>query len=423
MKEIAMFRRRLAWRSVAVLGAAALMLAACADDGDDEPEGGNGDQFEGTFTLGVILPQTGGLASFGEGMIAAAEMAVEEINENGGVWGNDVETIIQDEGPAEEPEVVQSAADAMISQGANAVIGAASSTSSLNIIETLFNQKIIQVSPSNTGPDFTGHQYGDYYFRTAPSDVLQGSALAEVIAENGQESIAILAQQTAYGEGLANQIEEVFTAAGGEVTAKEFYDLTQTEYSSEAQALAAGDPDGIVLVSYEESVQIIPALVAAGVGPQDTQWYLVDGNHLDYSEDFDPGFMAGVIASQPGAEEEPTDFYTRVDEFRAGLPERVYTPESYDATIVVALAAIAANTDDPDAVRDEMSAVVQGGTVCTTFAECRDLLDDGEDIDYDGVTGPISWTEDGDPGEATIGIYEYGEDNTTTRIDSRVGQM
>jgi branched-chain amino acid transport system substrate-binding protein len=423
MKEIAMFRRRLAWRSVAVLGAAALMLAACADDGGDEPEDGNGDQFEGTFTLGVILPQTGGLASFGEGMIAAVEMAVQEINENEGVWGNDVQTIIQDEGPAEEPEVVQSAADAMISQGANAVIGAASSTSSLNIMETLFNQKIIQVSPSNTGLDFTGHQYGDYYFRTAPSDVLQGSALAEVIAEQGDESIAILAQQTAYGEGLANQVDEVFTAAGGEVTAKEFYDLTQTEYSSEAQALAASDPDAIVLVSYEESVQIIPALVAAGVGPQDTQWYFVDGNHLDYSEDFDPGFMEGVIASQPGAEEEPTDFYGRVDEFRAGLPERVYTPESYDATIAVALAAIAANTDDPDAIRDEMSAVVQGGTVCTTFAECRDLLAEGEDIDYDGVTGPISWTEDGDPSEATIGIYEYGADNTTTRIDSRVGQM
>lgn len=261
-----MFRRRLAWRSVAVLGAATLMLAACADDnGGEGSEGGNGDQFEGTFTLGMILPQTGGLATFGTGMIAAAEMAVQEVNDAGGVWGNDIQTIIADEGPAEEPEVVQSAADMMISQGANAVVGAASSTSSLNIIETLFNQKIIQVSPSNTGPDFTGHQYGDYYFRTAPSDVLQGSALAEVIAERGEASIAILAQQSAYGEGLANQVEDVFTTAGGEVTAKEFYDLTQTEYSSEAQALADSNPDGVVLISYEESVQIIPEIGRAHV--------------------------------------------------------------------------------------------------------------------------------------------------------------
>jgi branched-chain amino acid transport system substrate-binding protein len=70
-----------------------------------------------------------------------------------------------------------------------------------------------------------------------------------------------------------------------------------------------------------------------------------------------------------------------------------------------------------------MPEVVQGGTVCTSFSECKDLLDNGEDIDYDGQTGPISWNADGDPSEATVGIFEYGADNTTTRVDERVGQM
>jgi branched-chain amino acid transport system substrate-binding protein len=413
-----------AWRGVAVLSVAALVLTACGDGDDgEEPTGGGGEPFESTFTLGAILPQTGGLATFGEGMIAAVEMAVQEINENGGVWGNDIELLIRDEGPAEEPEVVQSAADEMVSQQVNAVIGAASSTSSLNIIETLYNQRIIQVSPSNTGPDFTGHEFGEYYFRTAPSDVLQGDVLANVILEDGHQSIAILGQQTAYGEGLSNQIAEVFQAGGGQVLAQEFYDLAQTEYSSEARAMANANADATVLVSYEEARQIIPALVSAGVGPQDTPLYLVDGNNLDYSEDFNEGLMQGAKATTPGSEEEPTEFFARVDEFRPGLPERVYVPESYDATVIVALAAIAANTDDPDAIKDQMLQVVQDGTACTTFVECRDLLADGTDIDYNGVTGPISWTEEGDPGEATIGVFEYGPDNTSTRIESRVGQM
>jgi branched-chain amino acid transport system substrate-binding protein len=415
-----MFRRHFAWRSTAVLGVAALALAACADEGDGDQDGAGA--FEGTFTLGIVLPQTGGLATFGEAMIAASELAVQDVNEAGGVWGNDINALIQDEGPAEEAEVVQAAADAMVSQGANAIIGAASSTSSENIIENLYNQKIIQVSPSNTGVAFSNHQFGDYYFRTAPSDVLQGSVLAEQALEDGHQTLAILGQQTAYGESLAAQIEEVFTAGGGEVVATEFYDLAQTEYGAEASAMADAGADAFVLISYEESKQAIPALVGAGLDPQETQWYFVDGNNLDYSEDFDEGLLEGVKATTPGPA--PEEFFTRLDQFRAGLPEHVYAPESYDAVIAVALAATAADTDDPDAIRDAMFEVVQGGTACTTFAECRDLLLAGEDIDYNGVTGPISWTPpSGDPTEATIGIFEYGADNVPARVDERVGQM
>jgi branched-chain amino acid transport system substrate-binding protein len=403
-----------------VLGVAALALAACADEGDGDQDGAGA--FEGTFTLGIVLPQTGGLATFGEAMIAASELAVQDVNEAGGVWGNDINALIQDEGPAEEAEVVQAAADAMVSQGANAIIGAASSTSSQNIIENLYNQKIIQVSPSNTGVAFSKHQFGDYYFRTAPSDVLQGSVLAELALEDGHQTLAILGQQTAYGESLAAQIEEVFTAGGGEVVATEFYDLAQTEYGAEASAMADAGADAFVLISYEESKQAIPALVGAGLDPQETQWYFVDGNNLDYSEDFDEGLLEGVKATTPGPA--PEEFFTRLDQFRAGLPEHVYAPESYDAVIAVALAATAADTDDPDAIRDAMFEVAQGGTACTTFVECRDLLLAGEDIDYNGVTGPISWTPpSGDPTEATIGIFEYGADNVPARVDERVGQM
>lgn len=418
-----MFRHRFGWRGVAVLGVAALTLAACGEDGGDgNGEEPGGEMFEGTFNLALILPQTGGLATFGEGMIAAAELAVQDVNAAGGVWGNDISHTIGDEGPAEEPEVVQSAVDAAVSQGAHAVIGAASSTSSENIIETLFNQKIIQVSPSNTGDAFSDHEFVDYYFRTSPPDVLQGSVLGELALEDGHQTMAILGQQTVYGEGLAGKITEVFEAGGGTVEPTDFYDLAQTEYSAEAQNMADAGTDAFVLVSYEESRQVIPALIGAGLSPQEVQWYFVDGNKLDYSEDFDPGVMATVKATTPGPA--PEDFFTRLAEFRES-PETVYTPESYDAVIAVALAAIAANADDQDAIRDAMFEVVSGGTKCTAFADCKQMLEAGEDIDYDGVSGPISWTPEtnGDPTEATIGIFEYGEDNTTTRIDERVGQL
>src|SRR5690606_11452194 len=283
------------------------------------------------------------------------------------------------------------------------------------IMEALYNQRIIMVSPSNTGPGFTGHEFGEYYFRTAPSDVIQGSALAEEIIADGHATLGILAQQTAYGQGLSQQIADVYSAGGGQVVYQEFYDEAQTELSAEAAQLVEADPDAFVLISYAEARQIIPAAVRQGFAAAEKRWYCGDGKRLDCCEEpFEEGLLEGVKATEPIGSGE--DVIPRVEEFYGGpTPETAYLPESYGATIVVALAAIAANTDDPDAIRDEMIGVTTGGTECTTFAECKELLENGEDINYRGYTGVI-WDENGDPAEATIGIFEYGEDNNFTQV-------
>lgn len=71
----------------------------------------------------------------------------------------------------------------------------------------------------------------------------------------------------------------------------------------------------------------------------------------------------------------------------------------------------------------QLAAVSKGGEKCTTFKACKDLLDAGKDIDYDGASGPIEWNDAGDPAEATIGIYQYGADNTYKNVAYQTGKI
>jgi branched-chain amino acid transport system substrate-binding protein len=81
-----------------------------------------------------------------------------------------------------------------------------------------------------------------------------------------------------------------------------------------------------------------------------------------------------------------------------------------------ALAATAAGSDAGKAVGSELINISRDGTVCTEYSECVDLLDQGEDIDYDGVSGPCDLNDTGSPSKATIGIFKYANDNTYSNL-------
>lgn len=274
-----MFRPKFAWRGVAVLGVAALVLGACGEDGDGD---GNGDPdaaagCEGSdLLIGTLLPQTGSLAFLGPPEFAGVDAAIQDLNDAGGVLDACVEVSHQDSGDT-ETDIASENAEALIQEGVHAVIGAASSGVSLQFIERLFNEGIVQVSPANTSPVFTTHESGAYYFRTAPSDVLQGRVLADTILSDGNETLAILALQDAYGEGLLEYTRDAFESLGGTVVLERIYDPNASEFAAEAAAVVAEDPDAIALITFNEFQQLAPQLANAGVGPDVKAWYMVDG--------------------------------------------------------------------------------------------------------------------------------------------------
>ena len=100
-----------------------------------------------------------------------------------------------------------------------------------------------------------------------------------------------------------------------------------------------------------------------------------------------------------------------------------YAGESYDAVNLIALAADAAGSIDGAAIAAELEAVSKEGTECFDYAGCITLQRNGEDIDYQGISGPITFDENGDPTEAFIGIYEFDADNVPQPYRSEAGQL
>lgn len=425
-----MTRTSRAIRYGAPLAAAALVLSACGSGGDseggsDSPEAGASEsassdfeQGDGTLTVGSLLPQTGDLAFLGPPEFAGVDLAIQDINEAGGVLGQDVVGIKADSGDG-TPDIASASVDELFAKNVDIIVGAAASGVSVSVIDKITGAGVVQFSPANTAAGFDTYDDNGLYFRTAPSDALQGKVLAQTAIEDGFSNVAIMARQDFYGEGLANQAEASLEEGGATVADKVLYSADAQNFTAEVNQIAATQPDALILVGFEETTKIVPQLIAKGIGPQDIQLYFVDGNLADYSdENFD---LAGVKGTLPVAADPDPGFNDRLLEIDPSLKDFSYGPQSYDAVIISALAAIAAGNDNGEAIGSEIINVTKDGTECTEFGECAQLLEDGEDIDYQGASGPTDMNDTGSPAAGTIGINEYQQGNTYEQVDTVSG--
>jgi len=429
----------------ALVGASALVLAGCAgssDPGSSESEAADvaafdfpidcdaaepqaytptydstsaGPATDLTYKIGTALPVTGNLAFLGPPEIAGTEFAASEVNAaNKGIT---IDLIQGDSGDTDN-KAYETEIPRVLGEGATAIIGAASSGTSLQFIDQVIAANAIQFSPANTSAAFTGYEDNGLYWRTAPSDVLQGDVLGNLIAGDGNETLGMIVLNDSYGTGLACFTKKAFEAAGGSVVSASLYNTGDTNFSAQVEDVLAAQPDAIALITFEEVKTIIPELLGADF-PAD-KMYFVDGNLANFGDEFDAGTLAGAKGTYPAVD--PATIATFRDDLQAfvaseGDPELTdftYAPESYDAVILLALGALeAGSTAGPDVAAhlQQVSGGSGDGTKCTSYAECADIIIGGGVADYDGVSGPITFNDVGDPTEASIGVFEYGDDN------------
>lgn len=401
---------------LALSAAVALTASACATGGTAESDGE-----EGPLKIGTLLPQTGALAFLGPPEIAGVDLALKEINESGGVNGADAEVLHRDSGDTTTDLATQSTTE-LLNEGVSAIVGAASSGVSQTVINQITGAGVVQVSPANTSEVFTDWDDNGYYFRTAPSDVLQGRVLGNYMVSQGAASIGMIVLNDAYGTGLAENIRIAVEDAGGEVVVESLFNEGDSQFTSQVDEVVGADPDAIAVITFDQVKSIVPLLTARGV--EADQMYFVDGNVADYSADFDPGTLEGAAGTQPGAFA-GNDLQERLAEMDPDLTSYNYAAEAYDATALVALAAIAAGSNDAEAIRDAMVDVSKDGEKCEGFTACRELLDadPSADIDFDGYSGPITFSDAGDVTEATIGIYKFDGDNAPEPDSEEFGKL
>ncbi|MEZ5381944.1 MAG: ABC transporter substrate-binding protein [Microthrixaceae bacterium] len=244
---------------------------------------------DGTLQLGSLLPQTGSLAFLGPPEFAGVDLAVQEMNEAGGVLGNDVEHIEGDSGDTENAVAPKTVSD-LLAKDVDAIIGAASSSVSLSVVDTIVTAGVVMFSPANTSKKFSDYPDKGLYFRNAPSDILQGQVLADTILADGYENVFVLALNDDYGTGLADDLTKSLEDGGAKVVGTEIYDPKATDFADVVGSAKNADPDAVALIGFDESSKILSTMIEQGIGPSDLPIYGVDGNMGNaLAENFEAG--------------------------------------------------------------------------------------------------------------------------------------
>ena len=243
--------------SLALVGVlASSVLAACGDD-----NGGNSASDADTIKIGANLELSGAVATYGSSILDGAELAVKEINANGGIDGKEIELISADN-KSENAEATSAALKLIEQDEVVAMIGPATSGNTVATVELAAENKVPLVTASGTAPNVTVSDSGDvneYAFRTCFIDPFQGTVAANfATSELSAKNVAIFADNASdYAKGLAKSFKEQIEKNGGTVVAEEAYVAKDTDFRTQLTNLKGKNPDFIFIPGYYEEVGLI----------------------------------------------------------------------------------------------------------------------------------------------------------------------
>ncbi|TLZ52736.1 MAG: hypothetical protein E6K18_02385 [Methanobacteriota archaeon] len=382
---------------------------------------------EKSLRIGTVLTLTGnsGLEAFGPKNQKGALLAVSEINAAGGVLGNPIVMVNEDDGGVDS-QAHDRAQKLVTTDHVDAILGATGSGKCQAVLSVAQPNQVVEISASCTSPVFSNLSYtGGWFFRTAPSDALQGVVAANYSYVNRTfRTMAVIGNDNAYGRGLANVFATEFRRHGGTATVT-ILPEKKTSYASDLQTILAPPmPDAVYMAEYPTDGLQIMKDWAANPPWSGVKWVFSEGL-LDQTAFVDKLVQAGINpatfeGSAPGAYLGVvgalySDFKTRYQAAHANEDPGLFTGNAYDAVYLLAAAAQKAGLATPTGIKDNILAVstppgtaVHGGQWATILTE----IAAGHDLNYEGASGALNLDKYGDP----LSGYGIWGTNATNKI-------
>lgn len=351
--------------------------------------------------IGLLFDVTGPIANFIPPMQDAAKLAIDEINQGGGILKGKLIGVYGD--TTGNPQGAVDAGSKLVNvENVAAIVGPLMSGTTIPAASSVaVPAHILLLSPTATSPQLTDLKDQDFVFRTVPSDAYQGQVLAKLTLDQGVKKVALTYANNDYAAPLAAAFKDAYVKAGGMITAEVKHEEKQPTYVSELANLKKGSPEALVVIAYagDSGVTIVKEALENGLF---TRFIGTDGlrDNLLIKEIGEDKLKTSFFTSPSSPKSEMGDRFEKlyVAAYKT-TQDKIFIGQVYDSIMLTALAIEKAGSTDRVKVRDALRDIANApGEVVGPgdWKKAKELIDAGKDIDYTGATGSMDFDVKGD---------------------------
>jgi len=342
---------------------------------------------------------TGPLESLTPPIYAGAKLAIDQVNEQGGAIGGNIE-LLKGDSTCADATAASNVADRMVnSEKVVAMVGPMCSGATIAAANNAaIPGGMVMISPSATSPALTELKDNDLVFRTAPSDAFQGVMMAKMLIGKGIKEVAISYVNNDYGKGFAEALASAYEAVGGTVAANEAHEDGKADYRAELGSLASSGAETLVVLAYADGSG--QTIVRQAIESGDFTRFVGGDGMVGSKLIAALGGDLDMIATKPGSPDLAGKAPFVAAAKAAGMdPDAVFSSQAYDAAFILALAIEQAGSADRAAVAKAVRAVSgEPGEIILPgeWAKAKAAIKAGKDINYQGASGNNEFDKAGD---------------------------
>ena len=368
-----------------------------------------GSSFAQEIKIGSVAAVTGPVAEVVDGIVAGRNLAAQHVNDQGGLLDGAAYRLVLGDSQCDPKAAVDAATKVVNVEQVVAIVGATCSGGTNAMAQSVtIPAGVVSVSDSATAPSITELEDNDLVFRVVPSDAYQGQVLAGLAMDRGLGKLALTYANDDYNAGLAAAFEESFKELGGEITAKQMHEPNKASYRSELATLAGQPADGLALFAYYggSGITIIRNSLENGL----FETFLAADGMADATviEQIGADMLRDhLFITLPGSDSQDPSYRAFAEAFEESGkdPAGPFIANGYDATFLIALAIEKVGAADRAKISEALRAVAgPPGIVIRPgqWTEAKEAIAAGDDINYEGASGPADFDENGD----VAGIYQ-----------------